>query len=74
MKWILENDITEVLTGQSLIQEIDFFGRTEIVELKEGGKEIELTEENKFEYVNLVTKHKMTTAIKEQIKAFQTVL
>eukprot|EP00210_Caulerpa_lentillifera_P005107 g4879.t1 len=71
MKWILENDITEVLMGQTFSAEVDFFGRKEIVELKESGSKINITESNKKEYVNLMTKHKMTTAIRDQIKAFQ---
>lgn len=73
MKWILENDVTDVLMGQTFAAEMDFFGRKEMVELKENGSKIPITETNKKEYVNLMTKHKMTTAIRDQIKAFQEV-
>ena len=73
MKWILDNDITDILMGQTFAAEMDFFGRKQIVELKEDGSKIPITESNKREYVNLMTQHKMTTAIRDQIKAFQEV-
>ena len=41
-----------------------------VTELKEGGASIPVTEENKLEYVNLVTEHRMTGAIRAQIEAF----
>jgi E3 ubiquitin-protein ligase HUWE1 len=71
LKWILENDITDVLDF-NFTEETDYFGKKETVELKPGGKDIKLTEENKREYVNLVARHRMTTAIKAQINAFLT--
>lgn len=43
------------------------------MELRPDGAKVKVTEVNKKEYVNLMTKHKMTTAIREQIKAFQEV-
>ena len=67
--WMLENDITHVL-DLNFTEEVDYFGRTETVELKPGGAGIKVTEGNKREYVNLVARHRMTTAIKAQIGAF----
>eukprot|EP00798_Chlamydomonas_sp_ICE-L_P016844 gene16844-23124_t len=67
--WMLENDITDVL-DLNFTAELDFFGRKEIVDLVPGGKDIRVTESNKREYVNLVARHRMTTAIRTQILAF----
>lgn len=50
--------------------EVDYFGRKELLELKPGGARIRVTEENKKEYVRLMARHVMTTAIREQISAF----
>lgn len=67
--WMLENDITHVL-DLNFTEEVDYFGRTETVELKPGGANIKVTEANKREYVNLLARHRMTTAIKAQLGAF----
>eukprot|EP00924_Labyrinthula_sp_SR-Ha-C_P001661 augustus_masked-scaffold_18-processed-gene-5.6-mRNA-1 protein AED:0.45 eAED:0.45 QI:0/-1/0/1/-1/1/1/0/4073 len=45
-------------------------GVVKTVELKPNGKNIAVTDENKMEYIQLCTKHKMTTGIKPQIDAF----
>lgn len=39
-------------------------------ELRENGRNIRVTEENKHEYVDLVAEHRLTTAIRPQINAF----
>ncbi|KAG2225111.1 hypothetical protein INT45_011794 [Circinella minor] len=67
--WMLENDITDVIDLTFSI-ETDDFGTTKVIDLKPGGRDIEVTEENKREYVSLVTEQKLTTAIKDQINAF----
>ena len=46
------------------------FGQLKTVELKPGGADIEVTEENKLEYLDLITQHRMTEAIRPQIDAF----
>ncbi|DBB00800.1 TPA: hypothetical protein ACH3X1_000730 [Trebouxia sp. C0004] len=69
LRWMLENNITDVL-DLTFTEESDYFGKKELVELKPGGKDIRVTEENKREYVNLVARHRMTTAIKPQINSF----
>lgn len=45
-------------------------GERKVVELKPGGKSVEVTEENKREYVALVAEHRTSGAIREQTKAF----
>ncbi|KAI9321546.1 hypothetical protein BX666DRAFT_2072991 [Dichotomocladium elegans] len=67
--WILENDITDVI-DLTFSVETDDFGTTKVIDLKPGGRDIAVTEENKHEYVALVTEQKLTTAIKDQINAF----
>lgn len=69
LRWMLENDIEDVL-DLVFAEETDFFGQRSMVELKPGGAAIRVTDANKKEYVNLVARHRMTTAIKEQIRAF----
>ena len=69
LKWMLENDITGVL-DLNFTAETDYFGKKEMVELKPGGAQCPVTEDNKAEYVKKVCEHRMTTAIKPQIEAF----
>ena len=69
LKWMLCNDIEGVF-DLTFTAEADYFDKKSVVELKPGGAEIAVTNENKQEYVNLVAKHRMTSAIEPQIKAF----
>jgi len=69
LKWMLDNDIDGVL-DYTFTQEIEEFGQRRQVELKPDGKNIPVTNENKHEYVRLVTELKMTTSIKSQLIAF----
>ena len=69
LKWMLEHDITGVL-DLTFVAEEDYFGARTIVELREGGAQLAVTEENKRDYVQLITAHRMTGAIKEQTEAF----
>jgi len=69
LSWMLENDITDIL-DMNFTEEVDYFGRMEIKDLKPGGKDIKVTEGNKREYINLKAQHYMTTAIKAQLQAF----
>mmetsp|Transcript_9029 Transcript_9029/g.17668 ORF Transcript_9029/g.17668 Transcript_9029/m.17668 type:complete len:494 (-) Transcript_9029:421-1902(-) len=47
----------------------DEFGKKKVVELKPGGKDEAVTEENKQEYIELICEHKMTEAIRPQLEA-----
>ncbi|TPX49618.1 hypothetical protein SeLEV6574_g01357 [Synchytrium endobioticum] len=69
LEWMLNNDITSVL-DLNFCTEIDDFGKTKIVDLKPNGQNIPVTEENKQEYVRLITEQKLVVAIKDQIQAF----
>ncbi|KAG1470993.1 hypothetical protein G6F56_002373 [Rhizopus delemar] len=67
--WMLENDITNVI-DLTFSVEVDDFGTTKIIDLKPDGENIPVTQENKHEYVNLITSQKLVLAIKPQVDAF----
>lgn len=69
LKWMLENDIESVFDLTFSI-EVDRFGTTEAVELKEGGKDIQVTNANKKEYVELVCEYKLVRMVERQLAAF----
>ncbi len=48
----------------------DYFGQNEEVELIEGGKDKEVTDENKYEYVQCMAYQKLYNSIKKQVDAF----
>ena len=52
------------------LQQIQEFGKTEVKDLKENGRQLTVTEANKREYVQLACQMKMTESIKSQIKSF----
>ena len=50
MRWILGNDITDIIKETFSLQ-VERFGELVAIELKPGGVDIPVTEENKQEYV-----------------------
>ncbi|XP_030637843.1 E3 ubiquitin-protein ligase HACE1 isoform X2 [Chanos chanos] len=70
LQWILDNDISDLGLELTFSVETDVFGAMEEVPLKPGGTCIQVTQENKAEYVQLVTELRMTRAIQPQINAF----
>lgn len=70
LTWILENSITDVL-DLTFSTEDDRFGETVTLDLKPGGRDIEVTDENKSEYVELVTEWRIQKRIDEQFVAFK---
>ncbi|KAM3583603.1 hypothetical protein VKS41_004508 [Umbelopsis sp. WA50703] len=69
LQWILDNDITDVL-DLTFSTDDNQFGEVVSVDLKENGSEIAVTEENKKEYVELVTEWRVSKRVQEQFKAF----
>ncbi|KAJ4356260.1 E3 ubiquitin-protein ligase tom1 [Didymosphaeria variabile] len=67
--WILNNDPTDVIP-ETFSVETERFGETEVVDLIENGRNIPLTEENKHDYVRLVTEYRLTGAVQEQLEHF----
>lgn len=70
LQWILDNDISDLGLELTFSVETDVFGAMEEVPLKPGGTTIQVTQDNKAEYVQLVTELRMTRAIQPQINAF----
>ncbi|XP_052242685.1 E3 ubiquitin-protein ligase HACE1-like isoform X2 [Dreissena polymorpha] len=70
LQWILDHDITDLGLDLTFSVETDVFGVMEEVELTPGGSTLPVTEENKAEYVQLVTELQMTRAIQPQIDNF----
>jgi len=64
-----DNDITDVIDETFTTTE-DRFGEMVTVELKPGGEEVPVTEENKKEYVELVVEYRIVRRVKEQFDAF----
>lgn len=69
MSWILENDITDVIDETFTTTE-DRFGELVTIELKPGGANVPVTEENKKEYVDTVIEYRIVRRVREQFEAF----
>ncbi|KAL7664132.1 E3 ubiquitin-protein ligase [[Candida] zeylanoides] len=69
LKWICDNDITGIL-DLTFSAEDERFGEIVEVDLKPDGRNIEVTEENKHEYVELISEWKISKRVEEQFKAF----
>ncbi len=69
---LLEESVSVEELGLDLtfVAEQNEFGRMEMVDLIPGGRNISVTDENKFDYVQRVAAHRMTSAIRPQIEAF----
>jgi E3 ubiquitin-protein ligase HUWE1 len=67
--WMLENDITDIIT-ETFSVDNDKFGVIETVDLKNDGRNILVTQENKQEYVRLMVEFKLTGSVKEQLDHF----
>jgi E3 ubiquitin-protein ligase HUWE1 len=67
--WMLENDITDIITETFSI-ESDDFGESQTIDLVPNGRNIPVTEENKQEYVQLVVEYRLTGSVQEQLENF----
>ncbi|KAJ3056769.1 hypothetical protein HK097_004341 [Rhizophlyctis rosea] len=71
LQWTLDNDIKDVL-DLTFSAEDERFGERVTLDLKPGGKDIVVDDENKKEYVELITEWRIHIRVKEQFEAFQT--
>ncbi|KAH7085173.1 hypothetical protein BKA63DRAFT_12371 [Paraphoma chrysanthemicola] len=71
LEWMLNNDITDALE-LTFATDDERFGETVSIELKPGGEDIEVTNENKHEYVELITEWRIQKRVEEQFQAFIT--
>ncbi|KAJ6260137.1 E3 ubiquitin-protein ligase [Drechslerella dactyloides] len=69
LQWMLENDITDILLLNFSV-ETDEFGAEKVVDLIPDGRNVPVTEENKHEYVRLVTDFRLLDSVKEQMDHF----
>ncbi|CAL1703794.1 unnamed protein product [Somion occarium] len=69
LTWMLENDITDVIDETFTTTE-ERFGEMVTVELKAGGADVPVTEENKKDYVNCVVEYRISRRVKDQFEAF----
>ncbi|XP_073974005.1 SMAD specific E3 ubiquitin protein ligase isoform X2 [Rhodnius prolixus] len=70
LTWILENDITNIIDTTFAV-ECNSFGVLKVHELKTGGKDIQLSEENKKDYVRLYVNYRFMRGIEQQFLALQ---
>ena len=68
LRWILENNIEELYLNYT--HEIEALGERTVIELKEGGSDLYVEEENKKEYVKQICEYRMTKQIERQLKDF----
>ncbi|CAB4254354.1 similar to Saccharomyces cerevisiae YER125W RSP5 E3 ubiquitin ligase of the NEDD4 family [Maudiozyma barnettii] len=69
LNWMLENSIDGVL-DLTFSADDERFGEVVTVDLKPNGRNIEVTDENKKEYVELFSQWKIVDRVQEQLKAF----
>ncbi|XP_071813245.1 E3 ubiquitin-protein ligase Su(dx)-like [Apostichopus japonicus] len=67
--WVKDNDIDEIDLGMTFSADFEILGKVETVELKDDGANIIVSEENKEEYINLMTQWRFNRGIDEQTKA-----
>jgi len=69
LKWIKENSGVDAL-GLDFTVTKDVFGEKKVIPLKPGGEDIDLTDENKSEYLHLRLRHEVLDAIAPQLSFF----
>ncbi|KAK3714183.1 hypothetical protein LTR37_007985 [Vermiconidia calcicola] len=69
LSWTMDNDITDVIYSTFSVED-ERFGEKVTVELKPGGKDIEVNNDNKREYVELITEWRIQKRVEEQFNAF----
>ncbi|PKY00879.1 putative E3 ubiquitin-protein ligase hula [Aspergillus campestris IBT 28561] len=69
LAWTLENDIEGIIEMNFAVDD-EKFGERRTIDLKPGGRDEPVTNENKGEYVELVTEWKIVKRVEEQFNAF----
>lgn len=64
--YLMENHVSALGYDQTFSLEVQEFGVTEVRDLIPNGRNIVVTEENKFSYIHLVCQLKMSGSIKQQ--------
>jgi hypothetical protein len=69
--WLRENNLNDNDNLELYFNtSYEYLGKIENVELKPGGNDIKLTEENKSEYLELMTRWRFTRGVEEQTRMF----
>lgn len=68
LKWMKENDGMEALCLDFSVVNRRLSGEVEIIDLKENGRQIEVTDANKHEYIYLRLRHIMLDSFAEQLQ------
>lgn len=66
-----DNDITDVIDETFTTTE-ERFGEIVTIELKPGGDDIDVTQENKKDYVDCIVEYRISKRVNEQFEAFMT--
>ncbi|ELP88000.1 ubiquitin protein ligase, putative [Entamoeba invadens IP1] len=69
LKWVLENSVEDL--DMKFCYEHEEFGRKIVDDLKPNGRNIDVTDENKHEYVKLLVDYKLSKSVKKQIDLFK---
>ncbi|KAH9439718.1 NEDD4 E3 ubiquitin-protein ligase [Pyricularia oryzae] len=72
LQWMLDNDISGGILEQTFSTEDERFGVITVEDLIPNGRNIDVTNENKKEYVDLMVKWRIEKRIAEQFEAFKT--
>ncbi|XP_042242160.1 E3 ubiquitin-protein ligase SMURF1-like isoform X5 [Homarus americanus] len=70
LNWMLENDITDIIDSTFTVEH-ESFGVLQMRELKHGGSNVIVTEDNKKEYVRLYVNYRFMQGIEQQFAALQ---
>ena len=68
--FIRDNDVDECDLELYFFADYEVLGNRRTVELKPGGKDIKLTEENKAEYLDLMVNFRVNRGVEDQMKSF----
>ncbi|XP_057692903.1 NEDD4-like E3 ubiquitin-protein ligase WWP2 isoform X1 [Corythoichthys intestinalis] len=68
--WVKENNLEECGLELYFAQDMEILGKVSTHQLKDDGENIMVNEENKEEYISLLTDWRFTRGVKEQTKAF----
>lgn len=69
LQWMLDHDITDIITETFAI-ETEEFGVSKTVDLVPNGRNIQVTEDNKHEYVRLIIEFRLLNSVQEQMESF----
>ncbi|KAL8612403.1 hypothetical protein ACOMHN_008388 [Nucella lapillus] len=70
LQWVRENNIEECELELYFTTDFEILGKLEQHDLKPGGGDLRVTEENKEEYLNLMTQWRFSRGVEDQTKAF----